>query len=157
MQNTELRNLMWDLAKAICSELAVTLEPAARECGLTMMQFRFLCEIRIRQPVTVGMLSHIVGENKGNCSSMCKKLEQAGYLSRSRSQADERRVELRLTEAGEELFHQIAAGTDERYARLTGEIPPEELEEILNGMKRLVQALRPSSQPEAIPDPPPGA
>lgn len=64
MQNTELRNLLWDMAKTICSEVAGTLEPAARERGLTMIQFRFLCEIHIRQPVTVGMLSHIVGENK---------------------------------------------------------------------------------------------
>jgi DNA-binding MarR family transcriptional regulator len=142
MQNTELRNLLWDMAKTICSEVAGTLEPAARERGLTMIQFRFLCEIHIRQPVTVGMLSHIVGENKGNCSSMCKKLEQAGYLKRSRSQTDERRVELHLTAAGEELLRQIAAGTDERYAKLTGEILPEELEEILDGMKRLIQALR---------------
>ncbi len=48
MQNTELRNLLWDMAKTICSEVAGTLEPAARERGLTMIQFRFLCEIHSR-------------------------------------------------------------------------------------------------------------
>lgn len=94
------------------ADLSTALEPVTRDQGLTMTQLRFLCEIKIRQPITVGMLSSIVGENKGNCSSMCKKLENAGYLIRRRCPQDERRVELQLTVQGEELLRRISEKTE---------------------------------------------
>ena len=141
MQHTDLRNQLWDMSKTLLTDLTATLEPIIRRCGLTMIQLRFLCEIKARAPVTVGMLNRFVGENKGNCSNMCKKLEQAGYVTRTRRADDERRVELRLTGAGERLLLQIARETELRYASLFEEIPQEELDAILCGMKRLTDAL----------------
>lgn len=141
MQHTDLRNQLWDMSKTLLTDLTATLEPITRHYGLTMIQLRFLCEIKARAPVTVGMLNRFVGENKGNCSNMCKKLEQAGYVTRTRRADDERRVELRLTEAGERLLLQIARETELRYASLSDEIPQEELDAILCGMKRLTGAL----------------
>ena len=54
----------------------------------------------------VGYVSSSAGINAGDSGTltpMLKKMEDKGYVSRVRSSVDERRVNVRLTEAGEKL------------------------------------------------------
>lgn len=149
MEKTEFRKTLWDLGRTLLSDITAMLEPFAQEYGLTMLQLRLLLEIQAEGNSTVGSLTHIMGENSGNCSSACKRLEAAGFLIRRRCPADERRVELILTDKSRELLDKIAVNAETSSLALAQEIPEAELEEIFLGMQRLSDAIHLLSQKTA--------
>ncbi|MFI9387318.1 MarR family winged helix-turn-helix transcriptional regulator [Kutzneria sp. NPDC052558] len=75
------------------------------------------------EEATVGTVAHQLGLDHSGASRMVRDAVTAGYLVRSESEHDRRRVQLRLTAAGEELldgshrwqsrvFHDLTAGWD---------------------------------------------
>lgn len=74
--------------------------PVTQKYGLTPVQAIILHLINENEPPTVSTVFRTLDLNQGNVSSTCKKLESAGYISRRRSENDERRVVLTLTEKG---------------------------------------------------------
>jgi DNA-binding MarR family transcriptional regulator len=89
--------------------------PILAQYGLTMMQARILTEIKDCGHHTVGSLGSVIGIASGNTSSMCKKLEKAGFIKRIRDPEDERFVKLALTDFGEQTLQKIENTLDEKY------------------------------------------
>ena len=75
--------------------------------GLTIQKFRILVAVYEQEVPTLSELSQALGMNKGNCSTLCKKLVKENLLRRSRRDSDERCIELRLTEQGTEKLAEI--------------------------------------------------
>ena len=71
--------------------------PVAQEYGLTPTQAAVLNLIRGSEEATVSMLFKALDFNQGNMSSMCKKLEADGFITKVKSTDDERKCYLRLT------------------------------------------------------------
>lgn len=141
MELDEFRKLLLDMGRSLNTDLRTIMEPVARKSGLTMTQLRFLLEIQAEEPVNVGSLCHIVGENSGNCSSMCKKLENTGLVRRSRCPDDERCVQLTLTDKGRAILKDLSQDTDHRFATLREELSQEELSGMLNAMQHLTLTI----------------
>ncbi|PJE29702.1 transcriptional regulator, MarR family [Pseudooceanicola antarcticus] len=78
--------------------------PYLERIGLTYPQFLVLLTLRgpegEGQPQGVGELGALLGMESNTLSPLLKRMQGAGLLTRTRSEEDERRVVIALTEAG---------------------------------------------------------
>jgi DNA-binding MarR family transcriptional regulator len=107
--------------------------------GLTYPQYLVMLALWERDGRSVGDLCSALALDSGTLSPLLKRLESAGLLHRSRSAADERRVEIRLTDAGRGLREQ-ACEIPMRIAESTG-MSIEELGALRDTLQRLTAAL----------------
>lgn len=115
------------------------LEPLAQAEGLTALQMLVLLHVA-KGVNTVGAISGQTRMGQANASTLCKKLEQAGYLCRSRSARDERVVVLTLTELGRESLGRIQARIA-RYEKMLEGLPEQVMEELVRGKRAADLAL----------------
>ena len=102
-------------------KMSQLIEPVVQAEGLTPLQCFVLALLSKRQ-LTVGALSEQTRIGQGNASNLCKRLEQAGYLERTRSNQDERVVTLTLTPKGRETMDRIRSRFD-HYSQLLSQLP----------------------------------
>ncbi|NQD80175.1 MarR family transcriptional regulator [Pseudomonas sp. CrR14] len=76
-------------------------KPLLEPLGLTFPQYLVMLELLNEAPRTVGDLGGKVGMDTGTITPLLKRLEVAGMVTRTRDVADERRVQIALTDAGE--------------------------------------------------------
>ncbi len=115
------------------------LEPVVQAEGLTPLQARVLLQL-CRQDATVGDISQITSMGQANASSLCKKLEKAGFLTRRRSCPDRRVVTLSLTPRGRETTARLQRRLD-RYLELLNARPKADQEELIRGLRAIDQTL----------------
>lgn len=72
------------------------------EFNLTYVQYITLLSLWEKDGVTVNFLSQKLGLSNGTLTPLLKRLEKAGWITRNRDKADERRVLIHLTELGKE-------------------------------------------------------
>ena len=77
--------------------------PWLKELGLTYTQYIALLVLWEKDGITVGEICERLLLDNGTVSPLLKKLESAGYITRSRSPEDDRVVVISLTEQGREL------------------------------------------------------
>lgn len=75
------------------------LTPIASRQGLTPIGVFILCLVSEQENPTISRVCRDMHLNQGNASNMCKKLEQRGFITRTRSTADERLVRIELTDS----------------------------------------------------------
>lgn len=88
-------------------------KPFLDPLGLTFPQYLVLLELFAKSPRTVGELGRKLGMDAGTITPLLKRLEVAGKVSRNRDKADERRVWIDLTPAGEALRTSVWTLTDQ--------------------------------------------
>jgi DNA-binding MarR family transcriptional regulator len=84
-------------------------KPFLEPLGLTFSQYLVLLELFAGAPRTVGDLGAKLGMDAGTITPLLKRLATAGTVTRTRDVADERRVLVDLTPAGEALRSQVQA------------------------------------------------
>lgn len=115
------------------------LDPVFQAEGLTPLQARVLLHLS-RKDATVGDISEMVDMGQANASSLCKKLEREGFLTRRRSCPDRRVVTLSLTPRGREAMERIQGRLD-RYLALVNARSEAEREELIRGLRAIGQTL----------------
>ena len=83
-------------------------KPYLDELDLTYTQYIAMMVLWEEKELTVKELGDRLWLDSGTLTPVLKKLESKGYLSRRRSDSDERSVVLALTEAGQALREQAA-------------------------------------------------
>ena len=111
-------------------------KPLLGALGLTYPQYLVMLALWQRDAVAVSDLGRELRLDSGTLTPLLKRLEAAGLLARRRDTADERRVHLHLTPAGQALKRRSVA-VAERLA-CAAACPPEELA----ALTLRVQALR---------------
>lgn len=104
------------LDEQICLPLYATSRAVTRryadllaDVGLTYPQYLCLLALwEADRPVSVGFLGRRVHLDSGTLTPLLKRMEQAGLLTRTRDQADERRVLVSPTERGWALRSEVA-------------------------------------------------
>lgn len=81
-------------------------KPLLQELGLTYPQYIAMLVLWEEDGITVGEISSRMLTDPGSLTPLLKRLEAEGLITRTRSQADERVVQLRLTDKGRELRRQ---------------------------------------------------
>lgn len=108
--------------------------PVTNKYGLNLRDAMVLYAISERNDLTVGDAYKSMNLNQGNFSTMCKKMEEKGYLIRRRDKRDQRTVILENTHKGEETLNQINHELKEIY-RLVNEIPQEDIKKAIDGLE----------------------
>lgn len=121
------------------SKTARLLEPIVQAEGLTLLQASVLLHLS-RQDAAVGDISEVTCMGQANASSLCKKLEQGGYLTRSRGAPDGRVVTLSLTPTGQATVKRIQRRLD-CYRDLLESLPDCTREELERGFRAAAQML----------------
>ena len=80
--------------------------PYLRPLGLTYTQYIAFLALWAGDGITVGELCETLMLDNGTISPLLKKMQQAGYIERTRSERDDRVVVITLTEAGKALQEQ---------------------------------------------------
>jgi DNA-binding MarR family transcriptional regulator len=107
--------------------------------GLTYPQYLVLLALWERDGRSVGDLCAALELDSGTLSPLLKRLAAAGLVERRRSPADERRVEITLTERGRDLRGEVC-DFPEQAAEVTG-MSVEELVALRETLQRLTRAL----------------
>lgn len=87
-------------------------KPCLAPLGLTFPQYLVVRQLLERSQCSVGEVGGKLGMDTGTITPLLKRLEVAGVLTRTRDVADERRVLINLTEAGEALREEVSGITD---------------------------------------------
>ena len=110
------------------NKTARLLDPIVQVEGLTRLQAGVLLYLA-QQDAAVGDISEATCIGQAHASSLCKKLEQGGFLTRSRGAADGRVVTLSLTPEGRETAERIQTRLD-HYLKLLDALPDGAREEL---------------------------
>ena len=78
---------------------------------------------------------------QANTSTLCKKLERSGYLTRTRGEQDERIVTLALTGDGRQALDRTGARLA-RYSALLERLPASVKEDIRRGVDYLQDQIK---------------
>lgn len=82
-------------------------KPILEPLGLTFPQYLVMLELLDGAPVSVGILGNRLGMDTGTITPLVKRLEGAGFVTRTRDPGDERRVMVELTPVGRALESDI--------------------------------------------------
>lgn len=77
--------------------------PILEPLGLTHPQYLVLLALWERSPRTLNDLAADLALDPATASPLVKRLEKEGFIARERSSEDERRLDIRLTDAGRAL------------------------------------------------------
>lgn len=120
-----------------------TYKPLLDRLGLTYPQYLVLLALWEADGRTVGALATRLGLESSTLTPLVKRLEAAGFVTRTRNPADERQVQVRLTPPGAALQDSCGCLAEALLAR-SGLDPKR-----LAALNQDVQALR-----DALTDPP---
>ena len=121
------------------TKTARLLEPVVQAEGLTALQAHVLLHLS-HGDATVGDISEATGMGQANASSLCKKLEREGFLTRRRSCPDRRVVTLSLTPKGREAMERILQKLS-RYLELVNARPKSDQDELIRGLRAIDEML----------------
>lgn len=121
-------------------EITRLYRPLLEPLGLTYPQYLTLLVLWEKGEQTVNELGASLFLDSGTLTPLLKRLEAAGFIRRQRSSEDERKVIIRLTEAGEAL-QERACTLPETLMQKSG-ISYQEVHRLLGEIKRLRQQIR---------------
>lgn len=111
-----------DRAHADLDALALAFNLASRELvglsirsilsvpdAVTVPQYRVLVVLTTEGPQSVGRIARHLGVNPSNASRLCDRLQRLDLISRTRSAADGRGVDVSITERGTAMVDSVTA------------------------------------------------
>ncbi len=113
--------------------------PLLADLGITYPQYLVMAALWEDGPSSVGHLCQRLSLDSGTLSPLLKRLEATGYVTRRRSAADERRVEIALSPVGDGL-RQRAAHVPEQMFAATG-MSIDDTEELRDALQHLTEAI----------------
>lgn len=135
------------------------------DMGIHHSQHRTLMQLARRREDIPSQkeLAEIMGVSPAAVTTILKKMEREGYVSRSVTDEDNRRNEIRITEAGLAKISETRAAFEATDRAMFAGFTPEELEQLLIFMERMDRNLDalgapadpPPPRPDRKPTPPP--
>lgn len=113
-----------------------TYKPMLDAMGITYPQYLVLSVLGEDDGMTIGAIAGRLALESSTVTPPVKRLEQAGLVTRQRSQVDERQVQVRLTQAGRALLDRSNC-LGETLAARSGMAS-----EQLDALNRQIQTLR---------------
>ncbi|KWZ94500.1 MAG: MarR family transcriptional regulator [Anaerococcus vaginalis] len=131
----EFNNSIFSMIREISHKIDLLLQETAQELGVTTLQLKMIMTLSAAdESVSIGNLGKSIGVNGGNISNICKKLEKQGFVDRSRSDEDERVVNVKLTKKGFDAAEKVSKYFDK--------IKPEVEEKSINSnLKTIINEL----------------
>ena len=93
------------------------------------------------EPLTIGQCRDYLYLSDSSTSELMSHLEQNGYVSRARSQADNRSVMVTLTPAGRKLASSLTLGGMPLLREKLKTLPPDRMQRVHDAMNDIQQLL----------------
>ena len=115
--------------------------------GVTLPQFDVLAKLDyMQQPLTMTELSNQLMVSNGNVTGVVDRLVREGYVQRT-SSPDDRRVQLiQLTDAGRDLFSEMAIQHESWIEELFEQLGPEETSKLSDLLGKLLENIKQKQQ-----------
>lgn len=107
MDDQLFKKILIDYTRNIGENANAFFQRIGTRYNLTVMQIRILMELYHNNTHTMGSLASRLQIAGANISTTCKKMEQRGFVKRTRDSFDERIVRIELTEKGNLLMEEI--------------------------------------------------
>lgn len=114
--------------------------PLLEPLGLTYPQYLVMLALWEQAPRTVKALGQALELDSGTLTPLLKRLETAGFVTRTRDAQDERRVQIALTEAGEALREKAAEVPTALACQL--QLPLDEIVELKTTLQDLARKMK---------------
>lgn len=134
------RTSLWQSFHILQNSIRSSISLILQGLGLTPLQSYTLSLIKTGEATNIGQLCNLLGITQSNASTLCKKLEQAGFILRTRSTLDERVVLLSLTDKGLETIIHVQDSFSV-FDDILANYPHEKLDAIENGMTAINELL----------------
>ena len=125
---------------ACAKEVVRRYKPLLDGLGLTYTQYIAMMALWERRSLSVKDLGEMLYLDSGTLTPLLKKLEEKGYVLRSRSQEDERVLDVSLTPEGEALREKAKSVPESMMSCLS--MPPEDAAELARILRNLMGTLR---------------
>jgi DNA-binding MarR family transcriptional regulator len=144
------------LERQLCFALSVAsrsvvgaYRPVLEKLGLTHPQYLVMLALWERSPRTVRDISEALLLEPATVTPLLKRLEEAGFVTRTRQAGNERALDVALTPRGAALRRQALDVPGTMMTRLN--ISREEAVELHGSMMRLIAAAQASRTVDALP------
>ena len=117
--------------------------PLLEPLGLTYPQYLVMLALWEQAPRTVKALGQALELDSGTLTPLLKRLEVAGFVTRTRDAQDERRVQIALTQAGEALREK--AGDVPMALACQLHLPLDEIVELRATLQHLAHKMKAAS------------
>lgn len=124
-EQLKLKNQLCFPLYACARKIVNAYTPFLKPLGLTYTQYLVFMVLWEEEEITVGELGKYLDLDAGTLSPLLKKLEQEGYVTRKRSESDERVTIIGLTKKGEDLKEECKE-IPFKVAPVLGELDSEE-------------------------------
>ena len=114
--------------------------------GVSMAQFHIAVTLQRNGVMTMGRLADLLGVSLSNASGLIDRLEERGYVERTRVPEDRRIVMVRVTNAGTRLIEENDALSDELMRDVLARFSPDELPAIARATAGVRAALEASDR-----------
>lgn len=142
LREFELRS--WRVIERMGKIMKRLLTSAAESEGLSVPQASIIIYLKIynKKVVTMRDICSGLEGNQGNMSTLCKKLEKAGYIEKERGKHDERIVYIKLTSHGMDSAERMEQHINRLVEPVLSTISDESMEKIILGFGELEKAGR---------------
>ena len=109
--------------------------------GLTLPQMYVLITLGLQGDMLLGQLGQELLVTKGNITPIVNHLERDDLVVREQDEKDRRKVWVRLTPKGEELFGVILSAYEEEFVPLMNYLSQEELRQLSLLLKKVIEGI----------------
>lgn len=139
--STESSNHVLKVLRKIIRAVDVQSKQLVKEYGLTGPQILILKELHTEKNVTVGEIAANVDLSQPTVTNILDRLENRGFISRSRSNVDKRRVNIKIEEKGLRILDMNPSLLQEHFVRRFKELPDWEQSAILSSLQRVAAMM----------------
>lgn len=136
-----------DRLRPVLLKLSRELRREARRLGVTAGQVSLLGVIKYRPGIGVNELAELERITPAGMSTQVERLVRAGYVERTPSESDRRRVGLALTEDGRRLLRRVRSRRTVWLAARLGKLTAPELAALATAVEPLALLLDEEERP----------
>lgn len=117
------------------------LEQHILDSGYSLTEARVIFEISKTEHCTANQLSSILKVDRSYMSRIIAKFEKCGLIIRNTSKEDNRNIEIRLSEKGIDVFHELNDRSNEQIQKILKRLNDEDCEKIRAAMNTIKKYL----------------
>lgn len=134
--------------------------PPLKRHGLTEQQWRVLRALDDRDDLEIGRIAEVCSILGPSLTGVLDRMERDGLVVRSRSDTDQRRVSVRLTQASRNLIEALSTEVEAHYAHIEHALGRDALAQLYTLLDAVTALPRPDAPamrlrrpPDAVADP----
>lgn len=127
--------------RATMSQLKCASSEKLLRLGVSMAQLHIMFTLQRADEMTMSHLADVLNVSFSNATGLIDRLEERGFIERSRVPSDRRIVLVRLTPAGETMLGEVDALSADLLRSVLGRLPASQLRAVAHAISALREAV----------------